>query len=252
MKIEKIQKQKSGKYKIILDNKETILTYDDVILNNNLLFNKQLSISQLNKINNDTLFYDSYNKAIKYIEKKLRSEKEINKYLDSFDNTYKEQILKKLKELKLINDDNYAKAYISDRIYLSTDGPNKIKKDLLNQGIDISIEEINKINSDIIKSKCEKLILRKINSNTKYSNYVLEQKIISDLLNKGYDLEMIKEIMFKNIKTDKSVIQKEATKILTKLQKKYTDNELYYELKNKLYQKGFKKEEIEMYIKTVE
>ena len=39
MKIEKIQKLKNNKYKIKLDSGDIINTYDDVILNNSLLFN---------------------------------------------------------------------------------------------------------------------------------------------------------------------------------------------------------------------
>ena len=40
MKIEKIQKLKNNKYKIKIDSGDIINTYDDVILNNSLLFNK--------------------------------------------------------------------------------------------------------------------------------------------------------------------------------------------------------------------
>ena len=42
MKIEKIQKLKNNKYKIKLDSGDIINTYDDVILNNSLLFNKEM------------------------------------------------------------------------------------------------------------------------------------------------------------------------------------------------------------------
>ena len=41
---------------------------------------------------------------------------------------------------------------------------------------------------------------------------------------------------------------KEMEKIYIKLNKKYKDNELIYKLKNKLYSKGYTKEEIENFI----
>ena len=148
MKIEKIQKLKNNKYKIKLDSGDIINTYDDVILNNSLLFNKEIDLELLNKINNETLYYDCYNKTLKFIDKKLRSEKEIKEYLKKYSEMgYEDKILKKLKEINMINDENYAKAYISDRIFLSTDGPNKIKQELFNYGIDEKIieENINKI-----------------------------------------------------------------------------------------------------------
>lgn len=255
MKIEKIQKLKNNKYKIKLDSGDIINTYDDVILNNSLLFNKEIDLGLLNKINNETLYYDCYNKTLKFIDKKLRSEKEVKEYLKKYSEMgYEDKILKKLKEINVINDENYAKAYISDRIFLSTDGPNKIKQELLNYGIDEKIieENINKIDKETIYNKCKKIIDKKIKSNTKYSNYMLNQKITSDLVNKGYDVALIKQILENKVFDNDLVIEKEFKKIYNKLSKKFDGSELYYNLKNKLYQKGFTKEEIEEYIKTVD
>ena len=53
MKIEKIKKTKSGKYILELDNNEKITTYDEVILNNNLLFNKEIDCNLFNKIDKE-------------------------------------------------------------------------------------------------------------------------------------------------------------------------------------------------------
>ena len=65
MKIEKIKKLKSGKYKLEIDN-DKIITYDDVILNNNLLFNKEVDEELFNQLNIETRYYDVYNRVIKY------------------------------------------------------------------------------------------------------------------------------------------------------------------------------------------
>ena len=81
---------------------------------------------------------------------------------------------------------------------------------------------------------------------------MLNQKIISDLVNKGYDMALIKQILENEVFDNNLVIEKEFKKIYNKLSKKFDGSELYYNLKNKLYQKGFTKEEIEEYIKTVD
>ena len=82
MKIEKIKKS-GRKYKIVLENRDTITTYDDVIINNGLLYNKNINTKTLNDITKETSYYDVYYKCINYITKKLRSEKEIDKYISS-------------------------------------------------------------------------------------------------------------------------------------------------------------------------
>ena len=51
MKIEKIKKLSNGKYKIELDNKEKITTYDEVILEENILYKKEIDNELINKIN---------------------------------------------------------------------------------------------------------------------------------------------------------------------------------------------------------
>lgn len=246
MKIEKIKKS-GKKYKIILDNEEVITTYDDVIINKGLLYNKEVTTESLNKINKETSYYDIYYKCVNYITKKLRSEKEINEYIDSLivSDIDKKNIIKRLKEIGLINDLNYTKAFISDRINLSLDGPYKIKKYLLEHNISSEIidEELNKINKEIINCKIEKLINKKI-KNSKYTGYILKQKITNDLINLGYNKSDIVEI-YDTINVDNgSLLKKEYDKLYKKLSLKYSDKELYNKIKIKLYQKGFSIDEI--------
>lgn len=246
MKIEKIKKS-GKKYKIILDNEEVITTYDDVIINKGLLYHKEVTAEALNEINKETSYYDIYYKCVNYITKKLRSEKEINEYIESFNvsDSDKKNTIKKLKEIGLINDLNYIKAFISDRINLSLDGPAKIKKALLEHNISYEIieDELNKIDKEIINSKIKKIISKKI-KNSKYTGYILKQKIINDLINLGYDKSDIVELYDSISFNNENLLKKEYDKLYKKLSIKYSDKELYNKIKNKLYQKGFSIDEI--------
>lgn len=247
MKINKIIKMKNNKYKIIIDG-DSIITYDDVIISNNLLYQKELDKDLYNKIVIDTKFYEVYDKTVKYILKKRRSEKEILEYLRKYNlsNTDIDNIIEKLKDIKLINDEEYARAYISDKIHLSKNGINKIRIDLLNQDIPLDIieNELNKIDKNLIDDRLEKLILKKINSNHKYSNSNLKQRVLSEMINLGYSKEKILEIIDKNILSDDEIIKKEFDKIYNKLKLKYSGVELQNKLKQKLLYKGFNIEDI--------
>ena len=241
MKIEKIKKS-GKKYKIVLNNNDVITTYDDVIINNGLLYKKEIDSDMLNDINKDTSYYDIYYKCVNYITKKLRSEKEINEYIDLFNvsDIDKNNTIKKLKEIGMIDDIKYARAFISDKINLSLDGPDKIRKMLLEHNIKSEIieEELNKIDFDIIEDKIKKIINKKI-KNTKYTGYVLKQKILNDLINLGYDKNNILDIYEKFNINDNNLLKKEYDKLYKKLSLKYSDKELYNKIKTKLYQKGF-------------
>ena len=250
MKIESIKKTGS-KYKILLDSGQVINTYEEVILNNGLLFHKYVSSNLLEKINEDTNHYKSYNKALDMINRRLRSEKEIEEYLrksEVEENDIKE-IVQNLKRIGLIDDRLFAKAYTNDKVNLSTDGPHKIRKYLENNNIkeEYINDAINSIDKEIINQKIDKIITKKINANTKYTPYLLKQKILTYLINLGYSREDITNRL-ENIKIETRDTTKEMEKIYNKLNKKYKDKELIYKLKSKLYTKGYTKEEIENFI----
>ncbi len=250
MKIEKIKK--SGlKYKITLDNGEIINTYDEVILKNNLLYDKHIDSELLNKINNDTVYYESYNKAIRMISRRLRSEAEIREYLKR--NKVLDEDINKitdtLKRIGLINDYNFARAYTNDKMNLSLDGPHKIAKNLEKYKVDTDIinEMINNIDSNLVEEHLNKIVTKKVKANTKYSESRFKQKLTLYLINLGYDKYEINKAL-NNVHFDNDKVLKEMDKIYNKLFLKYTGDELIYKVKNKLYSKGYKTEEINAFI----
>lgn len=247
MEIQKIDKLKNNKYKLTIDD-EILITFDNVILDNNLLYKKEIDKELYEKIIKDTEYYNIYNKTIKYILKKRRSEKEIRGYLLklNLDNENINKIVLKLKNINLINDIEYCKAFINDKVYLSKNGINKIKGELLEQDIPIEIieQQLNSIDVDIFNNRLEKMIIKRINSNKKYSNYQLKQKIINEMINLGYNKEVILSIVDNNIASDLNIIEKEFDKTYNKLIKKYEEKEIFIKIKQKLLYKGFNIDDI--------
>ena len=242
MKILKIQKLKGDKYKLYIDD-EILITYDNVVIDNNLLYKKEIDKILYLKILKDTEYYSIYSKCVKYILKRRRSEKEVREYLSKNNISIEkiEDIIIKLKKISLIDDIEYCKAYINDSIYLKKIGINKIKQNLLNENISIDIieENLSLIDIDTLDKRLEKIIIKKINSNTKYSNSYLYQHILNEMIILGYPKEKIIEILDDNLLDDYNILNKEYVKALNKLSKKYNGEELYRKIKLKLISKGF-------------
>ena len=251
MKIVKIKKLSGSKYQINLDS-DVITTFDNVILKYNLLYKKTLTNDEFKKILIESNYYDIYNKALKYSTKKIRSEKEINTYLNKFDikDSDKDKIIKKLKELNLINDRAYTKAFINDKIHLSKFGIDKIKKLLVQEGITNNIieEEISKVDNNEIKLNLENKIKRKIENNNKYSNYELKNKLLNYFINQGYNREDILLYLEKYQKEENDILEKEFEKLYFKYKNKYDESVFKTKLKQKLYQKGFPSDKINLLI----
>lgn len=255
MKIEKIKKTGS-KYKITLDSGEVINTFDDVIIENNLLFDKKIDSKLLDKIQTDTNYYEVYNKVIRLIGVRFRSENEINEYLkkSKVEEADIIKIIDSLKRIGLINDYNFARAYTNDKMNLSLDGPYKIVRELESHKIERSIinEMIESYPLELIDSHIEKIISKKLKTNKKYTGFILKQRIVSYLINQGYSREDINRHLDLIVSSPKN-LENEMEKIYKKLSLKYSGDELFYKLKNKLYSKGFEISEIEKFIdeKTV-
>ena len=243
MKIDKYKYLKNSKYEVIINNEKYII-YEDIILKNELLIKKEISKRELDLLLEENNFYEAYYKSIKYINLKLRTKKEIEDYLkrNEFDKKTISSVITRLEEEKYLDDDIYSKAYIHDQIVLKLVGPNKIKKDLIKLKIKEDIIDKNIIiyTKDIELEKLEKLISKAINTNKNKSSYMLKNKILADMINRGFTKEYIEEILNNKNIDDADIYQKEYDKLYNKLSKKYQDKELEYKIKQKLYQKGFK------------
>ena len=247
MKIIKFKKTSKDKYKVYLDDNTTISLYEDVIINNNLLITKEIvNVEDLIKENNDIHLYSV---ALNYISIRIRSKKEIKEYLIKKGASLNkiDEVINKLVKNGYINDFSFAKAYVSDQMILTPNGPHKIKRGLVKYGVneDIINEVIDEIDKNILKEKLSNLMEKQIRIKKGASN-MIRLKLINYFTNLGYDKEMIIDVMSHyKVKTDFDKLEKEYKKLYDKYSKKYEENEINYRIKNKLYQKGYSFEEIE-------
>ena len=240
MKIIKYQKLNGNKYNVYLDNGEKIKLYEDVIIKESLLLKKEIDdIDRLIELNSK---YEIYEVSLRYIITKIRSIKEMNDYLlkKGYSEIDINNTIDKLIKKGYLNDDYYSKCYISDRMNLSNDGPLKIKKHLEELEIPYPVysKYLKDFNYSLQKEKVSDYINKKLKSNRK-SRYMFKNSMIVNLVNLGYDKELVNECLYHVYVDDKDNLAKEKEKIRKKLEKKYSGDELEYKIKQKLYQKGY-------------
>lgn len=253
MKINKIKKDKNGRYTILFTNGETLKTYDEIILKYQLLFNQDLTIELIEQIKKESNNYDEYCQVLKYVTKKVRCEKEVRDYLEQHDiiGSKQNEFLDKLKKAGALNDSYYLKAFVADKIRLSNDGPLKIKQFLIKMGF-TEKEVMQELCSydDFICQKLKKLILKKNKENKKYSENFWRQKNIDFFKKLGYSEEMILSCYQVcpsnqvNQANQTDILKKEYDRLQKKLSAKYQGEALEYQIKGRLYQNGFSLEEI--------
>ncbi len=253
MKIGKYTKLKSNKYSVVIDD-ITVKLYDDVIVKYELLRLKEIDEKLFKEITeyNDKL--EAYYKSLKYITRKLRTEKEIYKYLDK--DYSKDVILETIDRLKrsgYLNKDLYLKSYLTDQVHMTLNGPNKIKKDLISLGYEENEfkESVDNIEDDVWLSKVEKIVNKKIKSNRNLGSNKLKEKLVYDLSNMGYYKWMIEDVIHNTeFSSNSNILEKEYNKIYTKLSRKFDGSNIDYQIRMKLLQKGFYSSEIDEFIQN--
>lgn len=248
MRITKYQKSKKNTYLVTIDNNDYLL-FDDIIVKYTLLLKKEITKKELEMVLKDNQELKCYYKALDYLSKKMRTKKEVKKYLEK-NEFNKEEINKTITKLtneKYLDEESYLNAYISDSLRFSNDGSLKIKQKLINLGLnkELIISKLNAIDTDIWQDKCDKLSLKKLKSNNKDSKQVILLKIKNYLINNGYEIKYINNSLSKlNIETNFDNLEKEYNKLKIKLSKKYEGSNLDFQIKMKLLNKGYTNEEI--------
>lgn len=247
MKIVKFRKEKQGKYILQLANGIEIETYEDLILKYDLLIKKDVSPDILKKIEEENKVYEIYFISLKYIKTRMRSIQEMREYLSKkgYSNEDISSSIDLLKQQGYLNDQIYAESYIHNHMSLTNDGPLKIKNFLekLEVGPDFLDSILSTYTEDIECEKIDKLIEKQARSNHSKSSSTLKQKIKNNLIILGYHSYLIDQrlsLLESDDSKDEEIYQKEYQKLYRKLSRKYVGKELEYQIKQKLYQKGFR------------
>lgn len=249
MKIIKLKKINKSNYKVYFDNDKSLDVHEDVIVENSLLSNKEVSASLLEKIRKENNDKEAYSIALKFLSFRMRGTEETKKYLldKGFEEGLVDNVINELKKQGYLDDNKFTIAYINTKINTSDVGPNKVREQLSNLRIDSNIIEknISLFTKKIEEDKIKYYIDKKVKSN-KGSKNILQKKILDSLLLQGYNKELIlKNLENIKVSNEKNILEKEYEKIYLKYKNKYNNYELKNIIKQKLYQKGFNYNDIE-------
>jgi regulatory protein len=202
----------------------------------------------------------AYNKAVYYLARRMRSEKEIYDYLISkeIDEPVINEILHKLSAQKYINDEEFALAYVRTQANTTDKGPNAIKMELKEKGITEGtlVQALAEYPLEQQIDKAAKISKKFYDKNTKESLKIQKQKLENLLLRKGYSYEVINiavnEASIKNEDDEEmAAIRFQGEKAHRKFIK-YSGFEYEQKMKQALYRKGFPIELIEIYLSEIE
>ena len=177
-----------------------------MIYKENIKVKDKIDVDSLKKLADEDNYIKCKNTALKTIERTYKSEKELAQKLalKGYDDHIINRTINFMKEYNLLNDNNYATMYVKDKS--RNIGKKKIKYSLLQKGIDEEIieSELEKINNDEVKAIVYEMALKKykVFSKRENDNYKLTQKLYRFLMGKGYDYDLIKDVVKSIVKSE--------------------------------------------------
>ena len=195
MRITKIVKiGRDDKFAVFVDDKLELTLKAEVILDAGLKPNQIISQDELDEIKNLDKNHKYMNLALSYVSKRLKTESETKNYLKrkGADQDIILKIVKRLKELDLVNDDHYVKSYIHDHLNLSIYSKRKIMYELKKKQIAMDIIERSLNNDQISDIESLKKIIEQKRQQPKYKD---DLKLMQYLVRVGFNYQDVKEVL---------------------------------------------------------
>lgn len=223
MKITSVEPQKKNpkRFNVFLDGNFAFGADEDLVVNFRLIKGKELSPTDLEKI----LFEAEVGKLMErmygLLGRRMRSEKEIRDYLKnlSFKRKVKgndeisfvtaDSLIEKLKQKGLVNDLEFAKAWVESRRKNKSKGKIALKQELYQKGIDKEI--IEEVLSDEVRGQSsgvseEQLAIqaleRKLKSWINLPTLEFKKKAYDFLMRRGFEYSVVKEVVENQLKKE--------------------------------------------------
>jgi regulatory protein len=202
----------------------------------------------------------AYNLAVHYLSRRMRAEKEIKDYLlqKEMDEPIINEILLRLTTQKYINDEEFALAFVRTQVNTTDKGPNVIKMELKEKGIEEGIltHALEEFPLEQQIEKATKISGKFFQKNTKESLKIQKQKLENLLVRKGYSYEVINIAANETEEANEVDDEMEAIRFqgdkAHRKYSKYSGYEYKQKMKQALYHKGFSMDLIEKFLAEIE
>lgn len=261
--ITKISQQKKDKerYNIFLDE-----VYEFSVHESNLVKFGLTKGMQLDSWEKENLLYEeeiqrAVNRSLHFLGFRMRSEHEVKEKLlqAEFGESVIQEAIIKLKKLGFLDDHAFSEALLRTQKNSSGKGPNAIKHEMTNKGIDPSVQEtvLEEYDPQEQLATATKLVEKAARKHASIAPAQLKQRIQNALQRKGFSFEIIKEavdaVEFEPDEDEWTAItETTGEKAWRRVSIKYKGYDRKRRVKQAMYQKGIPFDRIDAFIEKKE
>lgn len=190
------QKGKSESYYAYFDNELFGELQLETLVKHHIKVGEEISNSQLEIIKEESDKLTCFNRALKYISSRLKTEKQMREYLHGlkYSNNAINQAINKLKEYGYINDEHFAKTFVE--IYGESKGKKYLQRELMIKGVSQNIIT-SLLDEQDETIACEMQCAKKIKNMAKPISQKDKEKLYRFLLSKGFEFSVVRQCVSK-------------------------------------------------------
>jgi len=196
----KRQKKNSKRFSVYIDGKFSFGLDADNLVKSGLEVSQEISQEEIEKMVKENEFFKIYEQVLKFFSYRPRSEKELRDWFKKKEvgEEVQKLICQKLKQVGLLNDEEFAKWWIEQRTAFRPSGLRLLALELRQKGI--SKDLISKLLNCYIPKDAEyelakKAVEKKLKSLRHLSDLELRKKLGAFLSRRGFSFAVIKKII---------------------------------------------------------
>lgn len=208
------QKKNLHRFNIFLDGQFAFGADEDLVVDRRLVVSKEISDEDLEQILFEAEVGKLMERMYRLFNIRQRSEKEVRNYLRnlSFKRKVKgkeeisdmviDSLIDKLKSKRMINDEEFAKAWMESRTRKY--GLNRVKQELFSKGLGREVIEqvMDQPRGQDQEQLAKKLLQKKIERWKNLPNLEFRKKAYEYLLRRGFEYSVVKDIVENFLKND--------------------------------------------------
>lgn len=260
-KITKIAAQKrQGRYNVYLDGKYAFPVAESVLIQFRLMKGMEIDKEQAAAITAADQRAKAYSRMLDYLSHQLRTESDIIKKLREIETPeeFIAPVLKKLREQKLVDDHEYAAAYVRTEMTTGLKGPGVIRQHLRQKKVaenDID-DALAQFTPELQAENASKLAAKLFRRYRSQPLKRREQKVRQGLMTKGYSAgiyDRIKEDVMpaEDTALEEDLLAKEASKMWRRY-RRYQGFEREQHFKQGMFRKGFDLDDVQRWLDAQE
>lgn len=214
MKITSVEPQKKHQHRfnIYLDGEFAFGADEDLIVEQRLVMGKEIATEDLDKLLFEVEVGKLMERMYRLFNIRARSEKEVRDYLknlsfkrkvkgtDEISDLVVERLIEKLKQKGMVNDEQFARAWVDARRLSKNKGARAIRAELFQKGIDREIiEEVIRlqITGNSEQDLAAQALQKKLRIWKNLDKLDFRKKAIEFLLRRGFEYSVLKDVVEK-------------------------------------------------------